>query len=113
MIHFRHLPKEERDKVAGTYLQGEIEIDYDTLYWVFDGDGYKTDAEWELELRDERDNVEEVVTIYNYKDGKNYCGDEGWPIHLITDWHIGGHTKSAYLYLVDYLKKQGVSLGTK
>jgi len=70
------------------------------------GDGYKTDAEWELKIKTEE--KEEVVTIYNWKDGHNYCGEDGNPVHLITDWHVGGHTKETFYMLLDYLKQKGV-----
>lgn len=50
-----------------------------------EGDNDKTDAEWELLFEDGTD-----ATIYNYKDGKNYLGDEGQEVEEITDWHIGG-----------------------
>lgn len=51
---------------------------------------YKTDAEWTLET------TEGVCTIYNYKDGKNYCGKkDGTPTRDITEWHMGGHDKKA------------------
>lgn len=52
-------------------------------------DGYKTDAEWEIEFSDGK-----VATIYNWKNGKNYNGSEGLDLDDITEWHIGGFDKS-------------------
>ena len=50
-------------------------------------DDYKVDAEWVLY------NGENKITVYNYKDGKNYLGEEGFETEDITDWHIGGSDK--------------------
>ena len=77
---------------AGSSLQAQIEIGYDELVEMLGepnlaNDGYKTDAEWELEFDGLR------FTIYNYKDGTNYLGSEGTPTEFLTDWHIGGRTK--------------------
>ena len=86
--------------IYGTCLQGEIEIPYDRLVEVFgkhDGknNGYKVDAEWDGII----DGL--VFTIYNYKNGKNYLGDEGLEVEEITNWHIGGKS----IKVVDKLKK--------
>jgi hypothetical protein len=48
------------------------------------GDGYKEDANWDIEFEDGK-----VATIYNYKDGINYNGENGMPTEEITEWHIG------------------------
>lgn len=50
------------------------------------GDEYKVDAEWRLLDKDNN-----LITIYNYKDGHNYCGREGLSRGFITDWHVGGN----------------------
>jgi hypothetical protein len=47
--------------------------------------GEKVDVEWGLKFGDGA-----VVTIYNYKDGPNYCGVKGTPPERITSWHVGG-----------------------
>lgn len=78
-----------------TSLQGYIDTSYNDLCNCFgdptsDGDGYKVDAEWEITFEDGT-----VATIYNWKNGHNYCGDDGMPVEMITDWHIGGHNKNA------------------
>lgn len=73
----------------GTHLQGEIVTTYRRLCLVFgspkDGDGIKTDAEWTIRLADGR-----IATIYNWKNGKAYLGEDGTPTHMIGNWHIGG-----------------------
>ena len=76
--------------VGGTCLQGYIEVDYKKLTELFgkphDSDGYKVDAEWDIEFEDGT-----VATIYNYKTGKNYNGKSGTAKTKITSWNIGGH----------------------
>ncbi len=88
--------KKSDANVTGTSLQGYILTTYKKLVDTFgepshDGDGYKTDAEWVL--TDEKDCT--VVTIYNYKNGPNYCGAEGIPVEDILEWHIGGRSELA------------------
>lgn len=79
--------------VVGTYFQGSIDCDYKKIKSIFGkphkGDGYKVDAEWNIEFENG-----EIATIYNYKDEKNYCGKEGLPKTKITDWHVGGYNNS-------------------
>lgn len=73
----------------GTYALGAIDISYQRLVDVLGnpqgGDGEKVDAEWLLQF----DNGS-VATIYNYKNGRNYCGSKGLATENITDWRIGG-----------------------
>lgn len=74
-----------------TSLEGYIRTSYADLVGCFgeptcDGDGYKVDAEWVITFADGV-----VATIYNYKDGPNYCGADGTPVENIREWHIGGH----------------------
>jgi len=71
-------------------LRGYINTSYLKLVEKFgvpaEGDGYKVDAEWTIKFDDGL-----YCTIYNYKDGKNYYGEEGIPTEKITEWHIGGN----------------------
>jgi hypothetical protein len=87
---------------GGTHLQGEIETTYAQLKAMFgqptDGDGYKLDAEWEIEFADGT-----IATIYNWKNGKNYNGARGLPKTKITNWHIGGHSSKATEKLAELL----------
>jgi len=89
-------PKKNWKKAShleSTWLQGRVNISYAKLVKVFGApngeSGYKTDADWDLWFGDV------PVTIYNYKDGKNYLGDEGTPTTEICDWHIGGTSLKA------------------
>jgi hypothetical protein len=88
-------------KVNGTSLKGHITASYAKLVEAFgppthDGDGYKTDAEWTLEFEDGT-----IATIYNWKNGRNYCGAAGMPVEMITEWNIGGHDGDAYQYVLE------------
>lgn len=74
---------------TGTCFQGYLTSDYSNIIRVFgdpiESDGYKVDAEWVICFSDG-----EIATIYNWKDGKNYCGADGMDVRDIEDWHIGG-----------------------
>jgi hypothetical protein len=98
------------EAVSGTSLQGSLAISYSTLVEIFgsehsEGDGYKVDAEWQLQFSNGV-----VATIYNYKDGVNYCGEDGLPVEDITDWHIGGKSRLAEKTVEQYIE-QHVALG--
>jgi hypothetical protein len=72
-----------------TCLQGYINAHYYRLVDFFgepmESDGYKTDAEWQIEFEDGT-----VATVYNWKNGLNYCGADGTPVEYITEWNVGG-----------------------
>ena len=77
-------------------LQGCIEASYADLVKAFGEpmasgfDDYKSDAEWNIVFSDGT-----RASIYNWKDGINYCGESGIPTEQITDWHIGGFNQDA------------------
>jgi hypothetical protein len=83
----------------GGSLQGYITADYAHLKRVFGqphtSDEYKVDAEWDILFSDGT-----YVTIYNWKDGKNYNGSSGTPKTKITHWHIGGECGAHAVNLV-------------
>jgi major membrane immunogen (membrane-anchored lipoprotein) len=87
-----------------TSLQGYINCTYDDLtatlgYPLEDGfDDYKSDAEWTIEFDDGT-----VATVYNYKNGKNYLGDEGTDVCYIEQWHIGGRDETAVQKVQDLI----------
>ena len=88
----------------GTHLQGHIHCNYDKLTEVFgvplsEGyDDYKSDAEWHIEFNDGT-----VATIYNYKNGRNYLGDQGKYPEEITYWNIGGCDQKAVEQVIKVL----------
>lgn len=73
--------------IIGTHLQGRITTTYARLVEVFgepnaEHDDYESHAEWAM-----RTSAGDVVTIYDYKQGRV-------PVEDITSWHIGGHTSA-------------------
>ena len=93
-------------KTSGTHLQGHTQATYADIVKAFgepmeEGfDDYKSDAEWEILFEDGT-----VATIYNYKNGINYCGESGTPTEQITDWHIGGFNEKAVERIQEVLKQ--------
>lgn len=88
---------------CGGHLIGYIDVTYARLVKEFghpnsDGDGYKTDAEWNMRFSDGT-----IATIYNWKDGKNYLGRNGMKVENITDWHVGGEDSKALSYVKEVL----------
>tara|TARA_R110000787_G_scaffold208627_1_gene318527 strand:+ start:1627 stop:1965 length:339 start_codon:yes stop_codon:yes gene_type:complete len=57
--------------------------------WVDGPD--KVDWEWIVEFP-----CGTVASIYNYKDGPNYCGSEGLNRYQVTTWNVGGSSAEAY-----------------
>lgn len=55
-----------------------------------EGDGYKTDVEWSITFPSGV-----IATIYNWKNGRAYCGEAGQPVESITDWRISGSSYDA------------------
>jgi len=89
--------------VNGTSYLGLLRANYDLLVLKFGSpadsyDDYKSDAEWNIEFEDGN-----VATIYNWKDGKNYCGESGLGVHQIKEWHIGGRNICVVEWVTDYL----------
>lgn len=82
------------NQANGTSLQGYVDATYKELTGLFgqptESDGYKVDAEWYISFDDGT-----FATIYNYKNGKNYCGEAGLPVEQIKNWHIGGESKKS------------------
>lgn len=82
------ISKVEDNDTTGTSLSGYLEVSYQQLLELLGrhhdkGDAYKVDARWKLKINGK------VITIYNYKDGRNYNRSNGLPVRDITDWHIG------------------------
>ncbi len=89
---------------GGTSLMGYINTTYENLVRVFGEPGpgsgdNKTDVEWEGYIDGEPFN------IYNWKDGKSYCGDEGLDVKDITEWNVGGKSRKALWNVEEMLEK--------
>ena len=99
-------------ETMGTSLQGVVRTTYRDLVEIFGKDTcidtYKTDAEWELIFSDNQ-----VATIYNYKDGRNYLGEDGLDKKDIIDWHVGGKSKDVYYRIEEILTDKGAWNETK
>ncbi len=98
----------------GTHLIGHINESYETLVSLF-GEPMegcdKTDAEWVIRFYDEEEDQDIVATIYNWKDGYNYCGGSGLPVESITEWHIGGFDSRSHdlvTKVIDAYKVKGI-----
>lgn len=83
---------------VGTSLRGYLDAEYHELverlgepFSADDFDG-KADAVWLIECDDEE---QTVATLYNYKDGRTYLGEQGTPTEELRHWHIGGKTQRA------------------
>jgi hypothetical protein len=93
--------------VNGTFLVGKLHISYEDLCHIFGepnsrSDGYKTDYEWAGYVNDK------VFTIYNWKNGKNYCGNEGLMAEDIKEWHIGGKSGEVVSLIDEYIERGGL-----
>jgi hypothetical protein len=89
---------------AGTYFQGQITETFEKLLEVFGtplgaSADNKVDVEWAVETDDGT-----IATIYNYKDGNAYCGEDGLDPVDIVNWHVGGKSKSAAWEIEEILK---------
>lgn len=99
--------------MSGTHYQGQINIRYSDLVRLFGnplpGDAYKTEAEWLLRFHDYDADRYIVVTIYDWKRGPSYCGEEyGIRAEFNEVWHVGGHSGEAVHVLNDWLDMNGV-----
>ena len=98
---------EATENVGGTSLQGYIKASYEQLLQTFGApnpnlcDNYKTDVEWAFKFADGT-----VATLYNWKNGKNYNGDEGLELNDIYEWNVGGFNEKAVSRLLEKLRSQ-------
>ena len=94
---------EKEINVDRTSYVGEITTTYQTLVDTFGeptkSDEYKVDAEWIIESPDGV-----VATIYNWKNGKNYLGNEGLDTVNIINWNVGGFDGEAIKLVTNILE---------
>lgn len=79
----------------GTFQQDKINISYSKLVDIFgephhEIDELRIDRKWLLQFGDGT-----VATIYNWKNGANWQGDDRILTDNIADWCIGGRTQHA------------------
>ena len=79
---------------GGSSLQGYIDATYKEIVDALGqpnglGDEHKIDVEWAFRLGNT------VFTIYNWKNGYNYCGESGVAVGLMNHWHVGGFGRDA------------------
>ena len=88
----------------GTSFKGYLLANYNDLVSVFSWpitniDDCKIDAEWIIKT------PFGIATIYNYKDGKSYLGDDGLDFINICEWHVGGKNTETYVYIKNEVLK--------
>ena len=91
-------------EIGGSWLQGYTLSTFQNIIDKLgkphcNGDAYKSDAQWNLKFEDGT-----VATLYNWKDGKNYCGADGLNVEDIIEWHIGGFSHDAVDKVEEALK---------
>ena len=91
------------NSLCGGCLNGKLTATYDKLVELLgnpdlETDTSKTDAEWTITFK------KEIFAIYNWKNGKNYCGEFGDEIEDIIDWNVGGENKEVAKELIELIK---------
>ena len=81
-------------ETGGSSLQGYIDATYQDIVNALGQpncpvDEHKVDVEWAFKLDDT------VITIYNWKNGYNYCGESGMSVGLMNHRHVGGFNSDA------------------
>lgn len=86
----------------GTCLQGYLYCHYNDIVKIYGPPllvDDKSDVEWVIKWEDGL-----VGTIYNWKNGKNYLGNDGLKVEDINEWHIGGKTKIVKTRIINQIK---------
>ena len=96
--------KEMMKKRQGTSFKGYLIAKYSDLISTFGNpitntDNYKTDVEWIINT------TYGIATIYNYKDGKSYLGNDGLDVTNIYEWHVGGKNIESFICIKNELSK--------
>ena len=67
---------------------------------------FKTQAEWNIEYKDGT-----ITTIYDWKQGKGYLGDEGIEPEDVVEWNVGGnHPTNSMEHLKDFFISKGYGI---
>jgi hypothetical protein len=82
------------NETSGSSLVGTIDASYKEICSLFGKpirhEEGKVDAMWVVKFSDDT-----VASIYNWKDGKAYLGEQGLSVNKIKQWHVGGRISSA------------------
>ena len=108
--------EKNNNNIDGSHLVGRVETTYENLVEKFGSPHYDYTTSDQVGLTDDKVSVEwnlrfpntnDVVSIYNWKDGKNYLGDdEGLEVEDITDWHIGGYNSKVVPMIKEVINEQ-------
>ena len=86
---------------------GSIKCSYEKLFALFGVPkyvvSYKSDYEWTLNLKNG-----DHINIYDWKIGKNYCGEEhGLDKEDIFEWNVGSNNGSLIGFLKSLVEDEG------
>jgi hypothetical protein len=73
----------------GTHLQGYLSTSYSRLIETLGDPIFGGRGGWIVEFSDGK-----IATVYNWKNGYNYCGIDGRDVKDITEWNVGGMDSS-------------------
>lgn len=95
VVRKEYIMKNYENKRNGTSFRGYLLASYYDIVSLYSKpinciNNGKIDAEWVFNT------PYGTATIYNYKDGKAYLGDEGIDVTKICEWHIGGKNIETY-----------------
>lgn len=106
--HIEYISKHKPSKlIRGSGFAGHLECTYQHLVNMFGEpiiptDGYKTSAEWHIEIRHDGE-LKGAVAIYDYKQHKGYTRD-GLDTQDITCWHLGSKSNWLAADLLHFIK---------
>jgi len=91
------IKKATLEEVSDTIYFYKLNTSYETIVKLFGkphvyGDRKnvdKFDCEWRFKIYNDSTKLFWPITIYNYKNGKCYLGDNGLAIEDINEWHVG------------------------
>lgn len=103
-MKFENISETVSTEINGSCYQGKVNVSYYTLVELFgepgEGDEYKVQKEWVLKFEDGT-----IATIYDWKWGYAYNGDEGGTHYTeVPTWNIGGFDMNAVHHVLDVIK---------
>ena len=107
-MNSKTIPQKCDTGTAGTHLQGYVETSFSNIVSKLglphsQGDEYKMDAWWCFRFPNLLGEGT-LATLYNWKNGKTYCGESGLDLEEITVWNVGGFSPEAVDKIKEALK---------